>query len=130
VNGSPALRIFRQDGDESSSTAEARVSLGDVLRYLQLAVTNFDVLGFTSGAVINLSLLISLFHQPKPKIEKSIVYMKNPLPVRVRISRFIEERYLHRDKSHSFPELALLGIIVIIAVWPMLSAASAMNWIR
>lgn len=56
--------------------------------------------------------------------------MKSKMPMRVRISRFLEERYLHRAQPHYFPELALFGIIVILAVWPILSLAAALETLR
>ncbi|HEY4284414.1 MAG TPA: hypothetical protein VGM62_15230 [Chthoniobacterales bacterium] len=110
----------------------SRISLSEVWSYLQYAVINFDVLGLTQGTVINLSLLISLFQQ-QPKLNKhhrSVDRMKTTMPMRIRISRFIEERYLHRAQPGFFPELALFGLIVIIAVWPMLSLPAAMVALR
>ena len=108
------------------------ISLGEVWNYLQHAVINLDVLGLTQGTVINISLLISLFHhQPTPnKQNRSVDHMKTTMPIRIRISRFIEERYVHRAQPGFFPELALFGLIVIIAVWPMLSLPAAMVALR
>jgi len=51
--------------------------------------------------------------------------MKTTMPIRWRISRFLEERYVHRARPHYLPELAAFGIILILAVWPMLSLAAA-----
>ena len=51
--------------------------------------------------------------------------METKIPIGQRISRFIEERYLHRARPHYGPELAGFGIILILAVWPMLSLVAA-----
>jgi hypothetical protein len=51
--------------------------------------------------------------------------METKIPIRQRISRFIEERYLHRARPHYGPELAGFGIILILVVWPMLSLVVA-----
>jgi hypothetical protein len=47
--------------------------------------------------------------------------METRIPIGQRISRFLEERYVHRARPHYWPELAGFGIILILAVWPMLS---------
>jgi len=58
-------------------------------------------------------------------------YMKTTMPIGQRISRFLEERYLHRARPHYFPELAIFGIILILAVWPALSLlATALQTMR
>src|SRR5207253_8366185 len=53
--------------------------------------------------------------------------MKTTMPMRLRILRFLEERYVHRARPHYFPELALFGVILILAVWPILSLAAALD---
>ena len=57
-------------------------------------------------------------------------YMKNKVPMRVRISRFLDERYAQMEQPPYFAELALFGIIVVVAVWPILSLAAAMQIVR
>jgi len=52
------------------------------------------------------------------------------MPMRLRILRFLEERYVHRAQPHYFPELALFGIILILAAWPMFLVAAALNMLR
>jgi hypothetical protein len=47
--------------------------------------------------------------------------METRIPIGQRISRFLEERYVHRARPNYGPELAGFGIILILAVWPMLS---------
>jgi hypothetical protein len=44
-----------------------------------------------------------------------------------RIARFIENRYVQRARPHYLPELTAFGIILILAVWPMLSLAAALE---
>ena len=47
-------------------------------------------------------------------------------PMRVRIARFLSDRYVHRDRANYIPELIVLGLIIVAAAWPMLSLAAAM----
>jgi hypothetical protein len=57
--------------------------------------------------------------------------METRIPIGQRISRFLEERYVHRTRPHYLPELALFGVILILAVWPMLSmVATALETMR
>jgi len=51
--------------------------------------------------------------------------MKTTMPMGWRIRRFIETRYVHRARPHYLPEFAGLGVLVILAVWPMLSLLAA-----
>jgi hypothetical protein len=53
------------------------------------------------------------------------------MPIGQRISRFLEERYVHRAHPHYLPELALFAVILLLAVWPMLSlVATALETMR
>jgi hypothetical protein len=56
--------------------------------------------------------------------------MKTTMPIGQRISRFLEERYAHRAHPHYLPELALFAVILLLAVWPMLSLAAALETMR
>ena len=57
--------------------------------------------------------------------------MKSRMPLGQRIARFLETRYVHRARPHYLPELAGFGIILILAVWPMLSmVATALEKMR
>jgi hypothetical protein len=57
--------------------------------------------------------------------------METRMPIRQRIARFIETRYVHRAHPHYLPELAGFGVILILAVWPMLSlVATALERMR
>jgi hypothetical protein len=47
--------------------------------------------------------------------------METKMPIGQRISRFLETRYVHRARPHYGPELAGFGLLLILAVWPMLS---------
>jgi hypothetical protein len=47
--------------------------------------------------------------------------METRIPIGQRISRFLEERYVHRARPHYLPEVVVFGVIVILAVWPMFS---------
>jgi hypothetical protein len=57
--------------------------------------------------------------------------METRMPLGQRIARFIETRYVHRAHPHYLPELAGFGIILFLAVWPMLSlVATALEKMR
>jgi len=57
--------------------------------------------------------------------------MKTTMPIGQRISRFLEERYVHRAHPDYWPELAVFGVILFLAVCPMLSlAAKALETMR
>ena len=57
--------------------------------------------------------------------------MKTTMPMRLRILRFLEERYVHRAHPHYWPELAVFGVILFLAVCPMLwLAATALETMR
>jgi hypothetical protein len=47
--------------------------------------------------------------------------METRIPIGQRISRFLEERYVHRARPNYLPEVVVFGVILILAVWPMLS---------
>ena len=104
--------------------------LGDIVGYLQIAVTNFDILGLVNGTVMNLGLLVSLFHSPLSTAQRRIDYMEKTLPLRIRVSRFLEERYVHRAQPHYFPELILFAVIVVVSIWPMISLPSLMETLK
>ena len=60
-----------------------------------------------------------------------VEYMKTTMPIGQRISRFLEERYVHRAHPHYLPELALFAVILLFAVWPTLSlVARALETMR
>jgi len=57
--------------------------------------------------------------------------METRIPMGQRISRFLEERYVHRTQPHYLPEVAVFAVILILAVWPMLSmVATALETMR
>ena len=57
--------------------------------------------------------------------------METRMPIGQRIARFIETRYVHRAHPHYLPELAGFGVILILAVLPMLSlVATALDRMR
>jgi hypothetical protein len=56
--------------------------------------------------------------------------MKTTIPKRVRIARFLEQRYAQRETPNYFPELFLFVVIVITATWPILSLAAALAMVR
>jgi hypothetical protein len=56
--------------------------------------------------------------------------MKTTMPIGQRISRFLEERYVHRARPHYLPELAVFGVIAILAVWPVFLVVRALETMR
>jgi hypothetical protein len=56
--------------------------------------------------------------------------MKTPTSIRVRVARFLSERYAQRERPSYFAELLLFAVIVIISAWPMISLAQAMEVLR
>jgi hypothetical protein len=57
--------------------------------------------------------------------------MEIRIPIGQRISRFLEERYVHRARPHYLPEFAVFGVILILVVWPMFSmVATALETMR
>jgi len=52
--------------------------------------------------------------------------MKETTPTRIKIRRFITDRYAYRAKPDYLPELVAFGIIVLIALGPLFYLASAM----
>jgi hypothetical protein len=56
--------------------------------------------------------------------------MKNRIPLRTRVSRFLDERSRHGEGSVYAAELFLWGFIIILASWPMLLVAAAVQTLR
>jgi hypothetical protein len=52
--------------------------------------------------------------------------MENTNSIRMRASRFFSDRYAYRAQPSSLSELVAFGIIVFIAVWPIVLLADAM----
>jgi hypothetical protein len=52
--------------------------------------------------------------------------MKSTTPTRIRVRRFITDRYAYREQPDYSSELLALGIIVLTAFWPILVLAEAM----
>jgi hypothetical protein len=52
--------------------------------------------------------------------------MKSTTPTRIRVRRFITDRYAYRAQPNYLSELIAFGIIVLTAFWPIFLLASAM----
>ncbi|PYJ61177.1 MAG: hypothetical protein DME20_10230 [Verrucomicrobia bacterium] len=52
--------------------------------------------------------------------------LKTKNSLRVRASRFFSDRYAYRAQPDYLSELVAFGIIVFIAVWPIILLANAM----
>ena len=140
MNTSGSVRIVRVRRPRRAPRSTSHLPPGEVLGYVHRAVSNFDILGLTQGAVVNTSMLISFFRQPpsenhyrsnhagSPRPEEPAP--KKRIPLAQRISRFLEDRRVYGPHPHFLPELALLGVIVIVSVWPMLSLVAAMEMLR
>jgi hypothetical protein len=51
--------------------------------------------------------------------------MKSTTPTRIRVRRFITDRYAYRTQPDYFSELLAFGVIVATAIWPMFVLADA-----
>jgi len=51
--------------------------------------------------------------------------MKDTTPMRIRIRRFITDRYAYRTQPDFLPELIAFGVVLIVVSWPMVLLASA-----
>jgi hypothetical protein len=51
--------------------------------------------------------------------------MKKTTPTRIRVRRFITDRYAYRTRPNYLTELVAFGIIVFAATWPIFVLASA-----
>jgi len=56
--------------------------------------------------------------------------MKTKIPMRVRATRFLYERFRQRERPAYIAELLLWGLIAILASWPMVSLAAAIETLR
>jgi hypothetical protein len=54
----------------------------------------------------------------------------NTIPMRIRASRFLSERYRQRERPGYFADLFLWAVIVITVTWPMFALAHAMEMLR
>jgi hypothetical protein len=52
--------------------------------------------------------------------------MKSTTPARIRVRRFITDRYAYRAQPNSLSELVAFGIVVLAGLWPIFMLASAM----
>ena len=52
--------------------------------------------------------------------------MKSTTPARIRVRRFITDRYAYRAQPNFLSELVAFGIIGLTAFWPIFVLASAM----
>jgi hypothetical protein len=52
--------------------------------------------------------------------------MKDTIPTRIRIRRFIAERIHYRQKSDFLSEFVAFGILVFISGWPIILLATTM----
>jgi hypothetical protein len=56
--------------------------------------------------------------------------MKNRIPLRMRLSRSLDERSRHEEGPIFVAEFFLWGFIVILSSWPMLLLAAAVKTLR
>ena len=52
--------------------------------------------------------------------------MKSTTPARIRVRRFITDRYAYRAQPAYLSELVAFGIIVLAALWPIFILAGAL----
>ena len=51
--------------------------------------------------------------------------MKSTTPTRIRIRRFITDRYAYRTKPDFLPELIAFGVVLVVVSWPLILLANA-----
>jgi len=51
--------------------------------------------------------------------------MKDTTPTRIRIRRFITDRYAYRTKPDFLPELVAFAVVLIVICWPLFLLAHA-----
>jgi hypothetical protein len=51
--------------------------------------------------------------------------MKSTTPTRIRIRRFITDRYAYRARPDFLPELVAFAVVLAVASWPIFLLASA-----
>jgi hypothetical protein len=56
--------------------------------------------------------------------------MKNGISLRMRVSRFLEERSRYGEGPVYVAELVLWGFVIILASWPVLLLAAAAQTLR
>lgn len=52
-------------------------------------------------------------------------FMKSTTPMRIRIRRFITDRYAYRSRPDFLPELIAFALVLVAVSWPMLLLANA-----
>lgn len=50
--------------------------------------------------------------------------------MRIRTRRFLTDRYAYRERSNYWSELAVFGIIVVAAIWPIFSLANVVATLK
>ena len=63
---------------------------------------------------------------PNHTIERSVLAMKNTTPFRMRLSRFITNRYAYRTQPNYLCELVAFAFLVLTAILPFFALAHAM----
>ena len=66
----------------------------------------------------------------KRKHERKGLHMKATTPMRIRVNRFLTDRHEYRDRANYLPELVIFGLVVIAAIWPILSLATILARVR
>ena len=110
-----------------------RVPVGQLADHLQRALVNFELYGQGIGGMIASTLLLPLsflYQGGHSSAARQTVQMSSFTTMRVRASRVLSERYHHRERPNYFADVILWGLIIILAVWPMLSLVAALERLR
>jgi hypothetical protein len=51
--------------------------------------------------------------------------MKETTPMRIKIRRFITDRYAYRTRPDFLPELVAFGVVLVVVSWPLVLLANA-----
>ena len=110
---------------------DRKLSIDRLFNNIQVAIAYIDQFGFFAGLIMGAFLLISLVPTSGLFLHRERShFMNNITSIRIRIARFLSERYRQRERPGCFADLFLWAVIVVIAAWPMFPLARAMEMLR
>jgi hypothetical protein len=56
--------------------------------------------------------------------------MKETTPTRIKIRRFITDRYAYRARPDFLPELVAFAVVLAVVTWPLFLVASALGTLK
>jgi hypothetical protein len=108
-----------------------QLSIDRVFDHLQATTIYIDQFGLSAGLIQGSLLLISLVSASGSYLRKKRTHiMKNRTSMRIRVARFLSERYEQRERPGYFADLLVWTVIVLVAAYPMLPLARAMEMLK